>query len=65
MWDLSPMSIFINHPLYVSYSSLSNMGLGCYMDILKLYFVQVYKNDNHVIKLGYQWKDIVKKVTVY
>jgi len=30
MWDLAPMSIFINHSLYVSYSSFSNIGLGCY-----------------------------------
>jgi hypothetical protein len=34
MWDLAPMSIFINHPLYVSYSSLPNMGSGCYNESL-------------------------------
>jgi hypothetical protein len=30
MWDLALMSIFINHLLYVSYSSLPNMRTGCY-----------------------------------
>jgi len=35
MYDLAPMSIFINHLLYVSYSSLPNMGPGCYKCNLK------------------------------
>jgi hypothetical protein len=30
MWDLAPISIFINHLLYVSYLFLPNMGSGCY-----------------------------------
>jgi hypothetical protein len=31
MWNLAPMSIFINHSLYVSYLSLPNMGSECYI----------------------------------
>jgi hypothetical protein len=30
MLDLAPMIIFINHSLYVSYSSFPNMGPRCY-----------------------------------
>jgi hypothetical protein len=30
MWDLTLMSIFVNQSLYVSYSSLLNMGPECY-----------------------------------
>jgi hypothetical protein len=31
MWDLARISIFINHSLYVSYSSLPNMDPRYYM----------------------------------
>jgi len=30
MWDLAPMSIFINYSLYISYLSLPNIGLEHY-----------------------------------
>jgi hypothetical protein len=30
MWDLAPMNIYINYSLYVNYSSILNMGRGCY-----------------------------------
>jgi hypothetical protein len=32
MWNLVSIGIFINHLFYVNYSSLLNMGPGCYIN---------------------------------